>query len=84
MKRLNVEELARLCEAVRTLSPHAEIRFRGVPDRDDYWVCIVVIGDVILFESAAAPLPDVTQQVTEKIKHMSQRMKAVLDSTRRS
>lgn len=61
------------------MSPQAEVKFRGIPDREDWWVCIVLVGGVILVESSAGPLSNVLDDVTKKLKGMSQRMVAVLD-----
>jgi len=71
--------LHQLCDVVRTLSPQGEVRFRGVPDRDDWWVCSVWVGDVILFQSAAGPLDEVMAQVRAKLKSMSQKVRKILD-----
>ena len=61
------------------MSPAAEVRFKGIPDRDDWWVCLVSVGGVTLVESSAGPLLTVLDDVTRKLKGMSQRMVAVLD-----
>lgn len=73
------EKFARLCAAVRALSPHGETAVRGIPDRDDWWVCTVRVGNIVLAESSAGPFDYVIDEVTRKIKSMSQRMRAVLD-----
>jgi hypothetical protein len=53
---------------------------RGIPDRDDWWVCVVRVGDVILFESAAGPLDFVLDETTRKMLTMSRRVKAAIFS----
>lgn len=73
-----MKKLCRLGEAVKAISPRAEIRFKGIPDREDWWVCVISVGDVILAESAAGPLDTVLTEVTKKVQGMSQRIRAVL------
>lgn len=50
----------------------ADLRFLGVPDREDVWVVRVSVMDVILVETAAGPLERVVEEATKKIKTMSQ------------
>jgi len=64
-------------KAARTVTPAAEVRFRGIPDREDWWVCSIQVGGAILVESSAGPLDQVIEDVTAKLKKMSQRLKAV-------
>lgn len=76
-----MDKFARLVQAVRTLSPQGVTTIRGIPDREDWFVCSVNVAGVILSESGAGPLEEVIDEVTRKIKGMSQRMRAVLDET---
>jgi hypothetical protein len=64
----------RLIRASRAITPAAEIHFRGVPDREDWIVCRVMAGDLILVESAAGPTDDVMLDVISKLEKMSQRI----------
>lgn len=73
-------QFTRLCQAVRTLSPYGEVATRGIPDRDDWWICTVRVGSIILVESLAGPMDQVLDDVTNKIKEISSRMLAVLDN----
>jgi hypothetical protein len=75
-----MRRLKKLGEAVKAISPQAEIRFRGIPDREDWWVCIVAVGDAILVESAAGPLETVLDETAKKVRKMSSRIRAVLPS----
>lgn len=65
----------KLAEAVRTISPQAELVFKGVPDREDLWVCLIIIGGVIVVDTAAGPIEDVLNEAIKKIGRMSQRMR---------
>jgi hypothetical protein len=73
------EKFTRLCQAVRSLTPAGEVAVRGIPDRDDWWVCTVRVGSVVIVESSAGPMDLVLDEVTRKIKSMSTRMRAVLE-----
>lgn len=73
-----MRKLRRLCDATRAISPGGEVIVRGIPDRDDWWVCVVRVGDVILFESAAGPLDFVLDETTRKMLTMSRRVKAAI------
>lgn len=73
-----MRKLRRLTEATRALSPVGQITFRGIPDRDDWLVCIVSVGEVILFESGAGPLDFVLDEALRKMSTMSQRVKVAL------
>jgi hypothetical protein len=66
-----VQRLIRASQAVTLL---AEIRFKGIPDREDWVVCQVLAGSVILAESAAGPVDDVMQDVIGRLEKMSQRI----------
>jgi hypothetical protein len=63
---------------VRTLSPHAEVRFRALSDQPGMWICSVWISNVILCESPIGEPVDVVEHVRAKIKGMSRRMQALL------
>lgn len=58
----------------------ADLRFLGVPDRDDAWVVRVSVMDVILVETAAGPLEKVIEDATKKIKTMSQGIMAAVNA----
>jgi len=75
------EKFTRLCQAVRAFTPAGEVAVRGIPDRDDWWVCTVRVSTVVIVESSAGPMEFVLDEVTRKIKSMSTRMRAVLDGT---
>lgn len=75
-----MHRLTALFEAVRTLSPQAQVHFRAVPDQEGLWICSVWVANVILVESPAGEPEAVVEQVRAKIKGMSQRMKALLDN----
>jgi len=68
----------RLFEAVRTISPQAELTFKGIPDREDWWVCLITVGGVIIVDTAAGPLEVVFEEAARKIGRMSQRMRAAV------
>lgn len=70
-------DITRLMEAARTITPAAEVHFRGIPDREDWWVCSIQVRGAILVESSAGPLDSVIDDVTKKLKKMSTRLKAV-------
>lgn len=70
--------LHRLTEAARAISPVGQVAFRGIPDREDWLVCIVSVGSVILFESSAGPLDFVMDEALRKLGSMSQRVKMAL------
>ncbi len=75
-----MKRLRKLGDAVKAISPQAEIRFRGIPDRDDWWVCIISAGDIILVQTAAGPLEAALVEAAKKVQKMSQRIRAVLPS----
>jgi len=64
----------RLLRASRAVTPAAEVQFVGIPDREDWVVCKVRAGGVILVESAAGPLDEVMVDVIAKLEKMSQRI----------
>ena len=55
-----------------------QVAVRGIPDREDWWVCIVSVGNVILFESSAGPMDFVLDEALRKMTTMSQRVKIAL------
>ena len=63
-----MKRFRRLCEATRQISPAARIIIHGIPDRDDLWVIRVQVGDVILFETSAAPLDKVVVEASKSFK----------------
>jgi hypothetical protein len=68
----------KLTEIVRTISPKAELSFRGVPDRDDLWICLVSVGGVIIVDTSAGSIEDVLNEVIKKISRMSQRIRTAV------
>jgi hypothetical protein len=60
------------------ISPQAEFTFRGIPDREDWWICLVSVGGLIIVDTAAGPLENVVSDATNKISRMSQRMRVAL------
>ena len=52
----------------------AEIRFKGIPDREDWVVCQIYAGGVILVESAAGPIEEVLLDVICSLERMSERI----------
>jgi hypothetical protein len=68
----------KLTEIVRTISPQAELTFKGIPDRDDWWICLVSVGSVIIVDTAAGPIEDVLNEAIKKIGRMSQRIRAAV------
>jgi len=74
-----VRRLRRLCDATRAISPLADIRFIGIPDRDDMWVVRVAVRDAILVETAAGALEKVVEEATKKLKTMSRKIIAAAD-----
>lgn len=73
-----MRKLRRLTEATRAVSPIGQVSFRGIPDREDWLVCTVSVGSVILFESAAGPLDFVLDEALRKMATLSQRVKVAL------
>jgi hypothetical protein len=55
-----------------------QVAVRGIPDREDWWVCIVSVGNVILFESSAGPMDFVLDEALRKMSSLSQRVKIAL------
>jgi hypothetical protein len=64
----------RLIRASQAVTPLAEVRFKGIPDREDWVVCQVLAGGVILAESAAGPVDTVMEDVIGRLEKMSQRI----------
>jgi len=75
-----MRRLRKLGEAAKAISPQAEISFRGIPDREDWWVCLISVGDAILVQTAAGPLETVLIEAAKKVQGLSQRIRAVLPS----
>jgi hypothetical protein len=75
-----MSRLEKLAEAVRTISPQAEFTFRGVPDREDLWVCLVSVGGLIIIDTAAGSVEDVLNEVIRKIDRMSHRLLAAVST----
>jgi len=75
-----MKSLHLLCQAVRTLHIEGQIRFHGIPDREDWWVCIVSVGDAIITETQAGPIEDVIEIATARIQEISERVAAILES----
>lgn len=71
-------QLGTLLDAVRAISPHAQVHFLPVPDRDDIWVLRVIVGSVVIVETAAGPLDEIGQAAGQKLRSMSRRMLAVV------
>ncbi len=69
-----MKRLRRLCEATRAISHQADLKFFGIPDREDSWVVRVAVRDAILVETAAGPLESVIEEATKKLSSMSQRV----------
>lgn len=65
----------KLTDVVRTISPQAEVTFKGIPDRDDWWICLISVGGVIIVDTAAGPIDAVLNEAIRKIGRMSQRMR---------
>lgn len=76
-----MKRLRRLCEIVRSISPMADVRFMGVPDRDDIWIVRVAIRDAILVETAAGPLDNVMEESIRKLRALSQRFLTAVSQT---
>ena len=74
-----MRKLRRLFEAARAITPQAQVTFRGIPDREDWWVCVVSVGSVILVESSAGPPDVVLDEASKKLRGMSQKMKAAIN-----
>lgn len=74
-----MKKLRQLLTAARALAPQAEIRFRGTANEDE-WICSVAVGAVTLFESKAGDPEIVVEEASRKLKSMSQKMRATLDS----
>lgn len=64
----------RLIRASKAVTSMAEVRFIGIPDREDWVVCRVMAGGLILVESAAGPVEDVMLDVVAKLEGLSQRI----------
>ena len=64
----------RLLRASQAVTPLAEVRFKGIPDREDWVVCQVLAGGVILAESAAGPVDTVMEDVIGRLEKMSQKI----------
>jgi hypothetical protein len=69
-----MKRLRRLCEATRAINAAASITLHGVPDRDDYWVVRVAVGDIILVETGAGLLDKVIGDAGKKLQSLSQRV----------
>lgn len=75
-----MNDLERLCEAVRTISTHGDVQLRPVPGTDALWVCVVRVGNVVLEESTPGTVPEVVGIMVQRILGMSLKVKAYLDS----
>jgi hypothetical protein len=73
-----MRRLRKLCEAVRTIHSSSELRFFGVPDRDDIWIVRVAVKEITLIETAAGPLEVVMDDAARKLKALSQRLLAAI------
>ena len=69
-----ITSIQRLMKASQAVTPLAELRFKGIPDREDWVVCQVLAGGIILVESSAGPIEDMIQDVIERLRRMSQRI----------
>jgi hypothetical protein len=69
-----MKRLRRLCEATRQVHASAKITLHGIPDREDFWVVRVQVGDIILVETGAGVLDKVLVEAAKKLQAMSQRV----------
>lgn len=77
-----MRRLARLCNAIRAISPYGSLSLTGLPSEDgsaDLWDGKITMGGVILVETKGA-LEEVIEELTHKLERMSQRMLARLTS----
>ena len=74
-----MKKLRQLLTAARALAPQVEVRFRGTANEAE-WVCSVAVGAVVLFESKAGDPETIVEEANRKLKSMSQKMRATLDS----
>lgn len=74
-----MKKLRQILTAARALTPQAEVTFKGTPNEDE-WVCVVAVGAVVLFESKPGTAEVIVEEANKKLKGMSTKMRAILDS----
>lgn len=74
-----MKKLRQVLTAARALAPQAEVHFRGTAVEDE-WICTVAVGAVVIFESKPGAPDVVVEEAVRKLKGMSQKMRAILDS----
>jgi hypothetical protein len=72
-----MDQLTKLFDAVRAITPHGEIRFKT--GSADTWVCVVVVAGVILVETPAGTPREIVDAAIERLRGMSSRLKSVID-----
>ena len=73
---LFVNVLTRVLSAAHAITPAAEVIFRGIPDRDDWFVCRVQAAGVILTESKAGPVDIILEDTLTRLDSMSRKIQA--------
>lgn len=63
--------LIRLCEAIRTISPYAFIKFDGKGGKgEDLWTGTIGVGNIVIVEHTGT-LEEVVDQLSEKLTKLS-------------
>ena len=75
----SLQKLDHLLSAARAVSPDCEIKFRGTND-EGHWICLVSVGAATIYESKPGRIDDIMDMATTKMKGVSKRMLAALDS----
>jgi hypothetical protein len=72
-------KLHRLLDAVRALYPKGEVAFRGASEVPGAgWICMVSVGDVILYESSEGSVEDVLDATSTAMAGIAERMQYAL------
>jgi hypothetical protein len=77
-----VDKMKRLCRAIRAISPHGSICFRGAPEpgNADLWRGVIAMGDIIIVEHTGS-IDEVLEELTEKLETISHKVIKGLAST---
>ena len=72
-----MDPLARLCAAIRAISPHAKLIFQGVPHpqtgNGNLWRGMISVGDIVIAEHTDE-LYEVVYKLTDKLESLTQKL----------
>lgn len=77
-----MDRMKRLCRAIRAISPHGSICFKGFPhpDQVDQWLGVIAMGDIIIVEHTGS-IEEVLEELTLKLEAISHKVIRGLSST---